>query len=92
MFANQASSPVLKVSTVTAFISLRSVGTRLNNLAPFTWRDDSLAFLTAAAAVVAIGGTVTSSPLLTFYWNGKWLPVTRPWESFQINVTYVKSY
>jgi hypothetical protein len=42
---SQASSPALKVSTVTPFMSLMSLGTRLNSLAPFTWRDDSLAFL-----------------------------------------------
>ena len=53
-------------------MSLRALGTRLNSLAPFTWRDDSLAFLTAAADVVAIGGTETSRPLLTFCWNGRW--------------------
>ena len=51
--ASHVSSPALKVSTGIAFMSLRSLGIRLNSLAPFTCSDISLAFFTSDADVVA---------------------------------------
>ena len=62
---SQLSRLALKVSTVPPCMSLMSLGSKLYSLAPFTCRDDSLAFLTAAADPETIGGTNTVLPLLS---------------------------
>ena len=48
--ARKLSKAALNCSTEVPFMSLIEVGKRLNNLQPFTARDDSLALLTTAGA------------------------------------------
>ena len=87
---SQVSNPDLKVSK-DPFMSLKSLGIRLYNLAPLTCSEASLALLTAAGELVAMGGTSTVVPRLSLFWKGKLNPPTIPLESFQIKIIWYLS-
>ena len=72
MLSNQASSLPLNISTVPVLMSLISLGTRLNNLAPWTVRLASLAFRTGAGAWLGYLAGSTILPLLGFWCEVMW--------------------
>ena len=63
---NQLSKLILKFSGVPVTMSLIPLGKQLKSLAPLTCREASLAFLTAAGALLQSGANTIRRPLLSF--------------------------
>ena len=83
---SHVSSICLNWSGVPVIMSLNALGMTLNNCAPLTFMDDSLAFLREAGPFLLRGLTTITLPLLGVLVKEAWYPCTSPWATFQIKI------